>query len=434
MEKNATYQVTAVIPMIWAPVFTWIIYAIKARLSNEEEIDTAQAFTSLALLFLITTPTAKLLTIMPLWAQASACFVRLQKYFSLPTYVDHRDRISGNDSPSLPTARTQDECDIALSTLSPQSDGVIVFFDNVTILSTTSRTPLIDNGSFKASKGTISAIIGPPGSGKSTLLKALLGEVACTGGRVSSATKSIAYCGQSPWITDTTVAEFIKGPNGMNDDLWYQQVIRACDLTQDLRNQPEGDNTQIGSRGITLSGGQRARLALARAVYARRDVLLLDDILSAVDARTEATIVKSLASPESPFRNGKRTIVAVSHSTKLIEIADKVYRLSDAKLTEIDRTLGSRLANIQDTIEASQSQEEEVQPRKAVNPLIKPPSPEQKQDMTRQTGDWSIYQYYFRTTSANLFILFVVFSVGIAFCSSFTRKSLATSSRILLLT
>lgn len=271
------------VPSIWAPVLTWIIYAIKARVGHEAEINTAQAFTSLALLSLITTPTARLLMIVPRWAQASACFERLQRYFNLATHHDLPDRITGTKGRSVSILETHDAGDIAMSPLPTRTGGTAISLRNATASAPMIVDPLIKDASFVAAKGSITVIIGPPGSGKTTLLKILLGEVTCTTGRVALATNSVAYCAQSPWITDTTIAHYIKGHREMNDDdLWYQQVIQACELVDDLRDQPEGDNTRIGSRGIALSGGQRARLALARALYARKDILLLDDILSAL--------------------------------------------------------------------------------------------------------------------------------------------------------
>lgn len=279
---QASNRFSAVVPSIWSPVLTWIIYAIKARLDYEEGVDTAQAFTSLALLFLITTPTAKLLTILPRWAQASVCFERLQRYLCLATYNDSRDQISRAETHNPSILESCDVGDIALSTLSVATSGAAISVQHATISRSRSDILLITDCSFEAIKGTITVIIGPPGSGKTTLLKALLGEVGCATGKIALATKGVAYCAQSPWVTDTTIAQYIKGPDEMPDDTWYKDVLRACELADDLRNQVEGDSTRIGSRGISLSGGQRARLALARAVYARKEILILDDILSAV--------------------------------------------------------------------------------------------------------------------------------------------------------
>lgn len=142
------------------------------------------------------------------------------------------------------------------------------------------------------------------------------------------------------------------------------------------------------------------------------------------DSRTEAAIVDNLASRDSALREGNRTIVAVSHSAKLINVADKVFRLSNGKLTELDRSVGYSLVSA-DGFAAKTIRAQNVSdpPRKAVHPATKPASPEEKQDMSRQTGDWSVYKYYFRTTSRLSLPLFAACSIGAAFCSSFTRES-----------
>lgn len=141
------------------------------------------------------------------------------------------------------------------------------------------------------------------------------------------------------------------------------------------------------------------------------------------DSRTEAAIVDNLASRDSALREGHRTIVAVSHSAKLIDVADKVFSLSNGKLTELDRSVGYSLVSADGFAKTIHARSVSDRPPKAVPPATKPASPEEKQDLSRQTGDWSIYKYYFRTTSRLSLLLFAACSIGAAFCSSFTRES-----------
>jgi ATP-binding cassette subfamily C (CFTR/MRP) protein 4 len=136
-------------------------------------------------------------------------------------------------------------------------------------------------------KGTVVGVCGPVGAGKSTLLNAILGEIApMSSGTVSRRKRpySIAYASQTSWIMSGTIKENVLFGKEYDKD-WFGKVVSACSLDKDLANMPDREETFIGERGVTLSGGQRARLALARAVYHDADMYLLDDPLSAVDPK-----------------------------------------------------------------------------------------------------------------------------------------------------
>eukprot|EP00884_Botryococcus_braunii_P017606 jgi/Botrbrau1/4529/Bobra.60_2s0019.2 len=138
------------------------------------------------------------------------------------------------------------------------------------------------NVNLQVGAGQLVAVVGMVGGGKSSLLNALLGEMRSRGGFVSLA-GTTAYTAQDPWIQNATVKENILMGRDM-DKVWYDSVISACALGPDLEMLVAGDSTEIGEKGVNLSGGQKHRVALARACYAAADVYLLDDPLSAVDA------------------------------------------------------------------------------------------------------------------------------------------------------
>ena len=141
-------------------------------------------------------------------------------------------------------------------------------------------------------QGKLTMIAGSVGSGKSSLLSALLGEVpATTPGSYVQLQGRVGYFAQTAFILNETVRGNILLGAPM-DERRYQQVLFACALLPDLKHLPGGDMTEIGEKGINLSGGQKARVALARACYAHSDVLLLDDPLSAVDAHVGKHIFK----------------------------------------------------------------------------------------------------------------------------------------------
>ena len=127
---------------------------------------------------------------------------------------------------------------------------------------------------------------------------------------------SFSMCLQEPWIQNLSLRENVLF-GGAYDSAWYARVLSACALDADLSALPAGDSTEIGERGVNLSGGQKARVALARACYARADIVLLDDVLSAVDAHTGNLIWESLAARAA---RGK-TIVLVTHQIQFIRRA-----------------------------------------------------------------------------------------------------------------
>lgn len=149
---------------------------------------------------------------------------------------------------------------------------------------------------FSASKGELSCIVGRVGSGKSSFLQSVLGDLFKIKGSVT-VHGSVAYVAQQPWIMNATVKENIVF-GYRYDSTFYEKTVKACALLDDFNVLPDGDETVVGERGISLSGGQKARVALARAVYSRADVLLLDDVLSAVDAHVGKHIIDEGRLPE----------------------------------------------------------------------------------------------------------------------------------------
>ena len=136
---------------------------------------------------------------------------------------------------------------------------------------------------MQARSGQLVGITGSVGSGKTSLLMAILGELPISSGH-SSCNGKIAYLSQVPWVFSGTFRDNILFGRDF-DEQKYNTIIRVCDLIADLECFPKGDLTEIGQRGVILSGGQRARVSLARAIYSEADIYLMDDPLSAVDAK-----------------------------------------------------------------------------------------------------------------------------------------------------
>lgn len=145
----------------------------------------------------------------------------------------------------------------------------------------TGLTTALDDINLSFDMGSLTCIVGDVGSGKSALLQLLLGELPPTRGYLSYSIKdsTIAYAQQQPFVSHGTVRENILFGQEYQSEK-YQSVVNACGLDQDFQQLSEGDQTFLSSEDV-LSGGQRARLALARAFYRDADILLLDDSLSA---------------------------------------------------------------------------------------------------------------------------------------------------------
>ncbi|KAJ2347081.1 ATP-binding cassette glutathione S-conjugate transporter ycf1 [Coemansia sp. RSA 2673] len=140
--------------------------------------------------------------------------------------------------------------------------------------------------------GDLVAIVGKTGAGKSSLLLAMCSEVEMTQGTGRLVGK-IAYLEQQPWIMNDTLRANVLFGREYDED-YYWKVLSTCALIDDLEMWPNSDLTVIGENGMNISGGQRARLALARTVYSKADIYFLDDPLSAVDAIVKRHILDNI--------------------------------------------------------------------------------------------------------------------------------------------
>ncbi|KZL63085.1 abc transporter [Colletotrichum incanum] len=172
--------------------------------------------------------------------------------------------------------------------------------------------PVLRNLDISFPQG-LTVVFGKVGSGKTALLQAILGELDRQTGDVIIPTEPIGYCAQSPWLQHMSIRDNILF-SAPFDPTRYTQTLDACALLPDLANFKHGDLSDMGENGIGLSGGQRARVALARAVYSQSRVLLLDDPLAALDHNTAESIVKKLL--QGPLVEG-RTVVLVTHRVDL---------------------------------------------------------------------------------------------------------------------
>ena len=172
-------------------------------------------------------------------------------------------------------------------------------------------------------------IIGKVGSGKSALLQALAGELAVSVGTIGRHYNSLAYAVQCPWIMNGSVRQNILMGHPF-DELWYSEVVNACGLKPDIARFQNGDETIVGDRGVQLSGGQKARIGLARALFCDSDVLLLDDPLSAVDSKV-ARLLFYEAIQGLAVKRGKCAIL-VTHQHQFVGRANRCILLDNGMI------------------------------------------------------------------------------------------------------
>ncbi|KAI8806039.1 P-loop containing nucleoside triphosphate hydrolase protein [Cladochytrium replicatum] len=229
--------------------------------------------------------------------------------------------------------------------------------------SSSNVTTILKNITFVARRGEILGVCGPVGSGKTSVIQAILGEMLRESGQIgvrrtvfdasddldTKPRKSrISYTSQTAWIAQGTIRDNILFGQPYEDE-WFWEVVRACALDRDFERFPERENTMIGERGITLSGGQRARLALARATYCRPDIVLLDDPLSAVDYKVgrhifERCIVNLLA------KKCRSAVLLITHQLQFLSVCSRMLVIEDGRVSargtfsEITSTPGSPIA------------------------------------------------------------------------------------------
>ncbi|CCD44945.1 similar to ABC transporter [Botrytis cinerea T4] len=302
-----------------SPVVTFIGYGIIAKYSSGKAPSAATIFSSLSLLSVLISPVNELVSAIPNLASALECCNRIQQYTEGKKQVDFR-RLTCE--PRVSDVETNREPKYEKS----ESGTSIIELRQVNAGWSPEKTVLHDF-SVQITAGTLTIVVGPVGCGKSTLLQILLGEGILHSGSVSLSTDDIAYCDQTPFLTNQSIRQNIVG-NLDYDQEWYISCLRACALDVDIHQFPDGDNSRVGSRGISLSGGQKQRLTVARAVYARKKIVLIDDCLSGLDSETERHCFHQLLSQDGLIRHTGATIVLVTHAVKWLPYSDQILVLS----------------------------------------------------------------------------------------------------------
>ncbi|KAJ7666509.1 P-loop containing nucleoside triphosphate hydrolase protein [Mycena rosella] len=308
-------------------LFTLGTYSIFSFLGHVPPLSTARLFTAYTTLTIISASLFVIGQGLPAVTQAYVSVQRIEKFLSSPDYKHYGDRhLSNLDAPKVFDPSV-------LELEKPQSVFLHLPNSASSLLSVPARDEgeetlslhaariawgdkvVLDGLDTKICLGQLTMIIGRVASGKSTLLATLLGETDILSGRAffpPEFRRGIAYCSQNPWLQGSlSVRDNIVFASAMDQD-WYARVLSACALETDFGLTPGGD--LVLARG--LSGGQKARVALARAVYSRLEVVVLDDVFAALDSHTSNSIFFALFGTEGLLR-GKTVAMATNQLAQL---------------------------------------------------------------------------------------------------------------------
>ncbi|KAK0615177.1 ABC transporter [Bombardia bombarda] len=445
-------------PINLAPVVTFAVYVIISVFWRHETLLTAQAFTSIALIALLTTPVVAFIQLSPAIWQCTASFERIQKFCnyglsSIPQTTSEKDLIPSLEaSHDLELLRPRNSSHAAVNTAPKPAPPRkhIISFKGQSFGWDKKGSPVLKNLKVEIDQGGVTAIVGSVGCGKSAFLNTLLGEMAvspatnisdkASEGGTRGADGTTAYCSQQPWLHNSSIRQNILGVSPYHPK-WYDSVISACGLDTDITQLPRGDGTRVGSKGVNLSGGQKQRIALARAIYSRKTVYILDDVFSGMDVDTVNRISSRLFGQRTGLlRKNDITVVIATHSHKIMSLADTIIALKDGEILEIGSPaalldssdgyvgkLGLSLSSSGDGILDQKSDAQHSEASQTVEILnqgdssvIEDTEGPLLTDMRRKNGDLSVYKYYAETAGYLVVSLYVASIIVLVFCTEFS--------------
>lgn len=364
------------------------------------KMSSSQVFPTLAVVNLIQAPTARALNAYSDVTSMAACFDRIQKFLLLEERKDSRVKWDPSAGPEtyelLPTHYGSE---VMRSRQPVHSPGGIIQFANASIAPVKMEETLLSEVTLTLGRGSVSGVVGPTGCGKSTFLESLLGETRTDGGYVYTDKVNIAYCGPTVWLQDTSIRNNIIG-HFKFDAVRYADAIETCQLGEDLARLPGGDDYVVGPNGIMLSGGQRQRVSLARAVFARCDITIIDDSFSSLDRTTAVDVLFELCGPEGALRRAGSTVLLSTYLPEVLDVADTMVTIDEEGLVTLDHSgyySPASLATIQRYLSSATpwvSEEAEAK-EKALISLSWPTDPENSarpnDDPSKKMGNLRLY-------------------------------------------
>ena len=349
-------------------------------------LNTADCFASIAFFSLLR---GQLTFLMPIITErlrdAKIASERIDSFVQLTAMKDHQP------SPSI-------------SSIPLPSRGKIILSD--ASFSWHEDIPCLSSLNLVIETGKLAGVVGPTGSGKSSLLAAILGEMNLLHGQLNTYGSSFSYAPQLPWIFPDTFRNNILLHYPF-DEQRYRRVLYACCLDVDLALlEPSGDLTMIGERGVNLSGGQKARLSLARALYLDADIYLIDDPLAAVDHTVAKEIYERCFGPDSLLMD--KTRILVTHQIQFLHKVDQVIFLSQGHIDEQGHLDNPLISNEQNEEKKKGSELAKMLEGTISIPDIKPIFVEEKS--VQGNIDWNIWSYLLTKSPLGLygFVLLII--------------------------
>ncbi|XP_078129766.1 ATP-binding cassette sub-family C member 10 isoform X1 [Sander vitreus] len=310
----------AALPVVIS-ILTFVTYVLLGN-----QLTAAKVFTTLALVGMLVIPLNSFPWVLNGILEAKVSLDRIQRFFKLTNQdlQTHYALVSPEDS--------QTSILLSQGTFSWQGpDGPNQKKEGENETRAAEGSLLLHGLTLHITKGSLVVVVGKVGCGKSSLLAALTGELNRRSGVVYVADREAGFglASQEPWIQHASVRDNILFGKDY-DPVFYQAVIQACALSDDLNVLPNGDKTEVGENGVTLSGGQKARLVLARAVYMDKDIYLLDDPLAAVDTDVAEHLMKRCI---MELLRGKTRILC-THRIEFVDKADMVVLMDNGTIVK----------------------------------------------------------------------------------------------------
>ena len=421
-RKYVTWRnVFSAIPDTLAPPVTLMMFTL---INGGSALTTTVAFTTLSLVVLLSRPVFELIHAVPNFQTALASMDRIQEFLVREARVDRSIAAAIERSSRSQPADTTELADLSVSSTGHVSRGSIKITRGSVRLGKDNAIVLNELEFFPA-PGSINLIIGPVGCGKSTLLKAIVGDISLASGRrIVSENERFTYCAQEPWLPNETVRELILATADF-DPQWYSTVTAACALTNEIAALPNTNDTLIGNKGVSLSGGQRQRLALTRALYARGNILVADDVLSGLDTNTAQTVFERVFGPDGLCKKYSVTAILATHAVKYLREADHIVALSaegqireQGPFADLESQKGYvHELSIKGTQPQASQEEEAVEAAKPTSGSDRLSTAEQ--DLARQTGDMRVYSHYAKSLGWFLGSIVIGTAIGAGFMMTF---------------